>query len=115
MMMMSDKEIKHLSRCCSACSIGKRCLKQGEEEEDVQHLVSNERDSDRGSIVDERQGSEEFRRVVGFSPIAGRIEGTKSGSISGPTLGSSMTPGINVFCKSTIINWKESVILQRKS
>lgn len=112
-MMMSDKEIKHLSRCCSACSIGKRCLKQGEE--DVQHLVSNERGSDRGSIVDERQGSEEFRRVVGFSSIAGRIEGTKSGSISGPTSGSSMTPGINVFCKSTIINWKESAVLQRKS
>lgn len=26
---------KELNRCCSACSIGKRCLKYGSEEDDV--------------------------------------------------------------------------------
>ena len=34
MIMMED--IKKAPRCCSACSIGKRCLKVEEQEEDIQ-------------------------------------------------------------------------------
>lgn len=55
LMLMEDK--KKLSRCCSACSIGKRCLKVDSEEEDVQLMVSPGRDQD--SLIENREKSSE--------------------------------------------------------
>ena len=67
-MMMEEQE--KMPRCCSACSIGKRCLKVGDEEEDVQLLVSPERDQD--SVDGRGKGSE------ACSPMAGRTRATRA-------------------------------------
>ena len=103
---MKDKE--KIPRCCSACSIGKRCLKVGDEEEDVQLLVPPERDQDRVDARD--KGSE------ACSPIAGRTRATwaqQNPVIQAPLRQAVGPDGMPVYVKvpfstTDLMNWKES-------
>ena len=106
LMMMEDKE--KMPRCCSACSIGKRCLKVGDEEEDVQLLVSPERDQD---SVDGRD-----KGIEAFSLIAGRTRATRAQQnpvIQAPLRQAVGPEGMPVYVKvsfstTDLMNWKES-------
>lgn len=88
--MLVTDEKKEKPRCRPARSIGKRCVKMGEEE-DVQLLVATESGSDRG-----RAAGREQNGIVPAGP-EGSPPGEGSGSAthrsSGPSRGSSGTRG----------------------
>uniref|UniRef100_A0A8C8B9S6 Core shell protein Gag P30 domain-containing protein n=1 Tax=Otus sunia TaxID=257818 RepID=A0A8C8B9S6_9STRI len=103
---MEDKDTE--SCCCSACSIGKRCLKLSDGEEDVQMLVALDSGENNAGGGDS------------FSPIAGRTQVQQNPILLGP-LRQAVGPGANLvfvkvpFTTSDLMNWKESAESYREN
>uniref|UniRef100_A0A8B9Z6Y2 Core shell protein Gag P30 domain-containing protein n=1 Tax=Buteo japonicus TaxID=224669 RepID=A0A8B9Z6Y2_9AVES len=91
---------KSLKRCCSACSIGQRCLKLGGlEEEEIEFLVAPQ-----------IRGKEDSSGAEGFSPIAGQMREKQGEAIQAPLFQAVGNEGpvlVKVpFSVTDLNNWK---------
>ncbi|XP_055556316.1 uncharacterized protein LOC129734922 [Falco cherrug] len=117
---MRKDGIGKLKRCCSACSIGQRCLKLSESEERVEDYVPPLPIVENGKA--EGSEGEEPRDNVnpkGFTPITARTRSKAGlGSKSGPVIQAPLRQAVGTngpvrikipFSTSELDSWKEAV------
>ncbi|XP_052651733.1 anamorsin isoform X1 [Harpia harpyja] len=102
--MMIMEDIKKAPMCCSACSIGKKCLKLEEEEEDIQTLVAPDKESVTSGGGDSERGSE------ALSPIAGRTRAQQHPVVQTPLR---QADGMPVYVKVPFTPEEKRMVIEK--
>lgn len=119
--MLADNGQKK-QRCCSACDIGKGCIRKSEEKEDVQMLVAKpsereqdlESESDSSSTEIKKKEKNYIQGSDTFSQILGRTRSQQQRVIQAPLHQAVRPEGLPVFVRvqfttSDLLKWKQSV------